>query len=66
MIQDLKLVNDKPVFYSLGNFVFDQMWSEETKKGMVGLLTYSGAKLRTTDKLYVYMEEFAQPKWVSE
>lgn len=26
---------DKAIFYSLGNFVFDQMWSKETQQGLV-------------------------------
>jgi len=30
-----------PIFYSLGNFIFDQMWSEETKKGAIVELTFS-------------------------
>jgi len=26
---------DKPIIYSLGNFVFDQMWSKETRQGLL-------------------------------
>ena len=33
------------IFYSLGNFVFDQMWSEETRRGNVADITVT----RTTD-----------------
>lgn len=38
-VQDEEEINGKPVYYSLGNLVFDQMWSEETKKGMIVRLT---------------------------
>jgi poly-gamma-glutamate capsule biosynthesis protein CapA/YwtB (metallophosphatase superfamily) len=27
--------NPKYIFYSLGNFIFDQMWSQETREGLV-------------------------------
>ena len=33
-IQELEEYDGKPIFYSLGNFVFDQYFSEETQKGM--------------------------------
>lgn len=39
VVQPREEINGKPVYYSLGNFVFDQMWSEETKKGF-GYKTY--------------------------
>lgn len=63
-VQDMEYIDGKPVFYSLGNFVFDQSWSEETKKGLVIRLNYKGKKLINIDKLPIYMASFSQPKWV--
>jgi poly-gamma-glutamate synthesis protein (capsule biosynthesis protein) len=34
-IQTIEKYKNKYIFYSLGNFIFDQMWSEETKEGLV-------------------------------
>lgn len=31
----------KPIFYSLGNFIFDQYFSEHTMRGMVGTVSYN-------------------------
>lgn len=31
----------KPIYYSLGNFIFDQDWSEQTKKGLALKITLS-------------------------
>jgi poly-gamma-glutamate synthesis protein (capsule biosynthesis protein) len=31
----LQCANPKYIFYSLGNFIFDQMWSQETREGLV-------------------------------
>ena len=63
-IQDEEYVNDKPVYYSLGNFIFDQMWSEETKKGLVIKLTFKDGKLIREEKLSVYISSLGQPEFV--
>jgi len=34
VISEVETIGDTQVFYSLGNFVFDQMFSEKTRKGM--------------------------------
>ncbi len=34
-IQTTENYKGKQIFYSLGNFVFDQMWSQETKEGLM-------------------------------
>lgn len=65
VIQNIDSINKRPVFYSLGNFVFDQPWSEETKNGLAIRLTYKGSKLSTIEKLPIYMNSFAQPEWSS-
>lgn len=33
-VQEIEYINGKPVFYSVGNFIFDQTWSIETMQGM--------------------------------
>lgn len=65
-VQNSEHIGGKPVFYSLGNLVFDQMWSEETKKGMVVKLTFTRHKLIKEDKMYTYMSSWSQPEIVSE
>jgi hypothetical protein len=40
-VQEIQFVNEKPVFYSVGNYIFDQMWSVETRQGFnLGLDIY--------------------------
>lgn len=34
-VQTMEKYKDKYIFYSLGNFVFDQSWSKETQKGLL-------------------------------
>lgn len=62
-VQTIDTINGTPVFYSLGNFVLDQAWSEETKKGLAIRLTFTGNRLAKVEKLPVYMKNFAQPEW---
>lgn len=66
-VQDWEFIDGKPVFYSLGNFVFDQMWSEKTKKGLVVVLTY-GEKGNMVDYelLPTYISSWAQPEFIYE
>ncbi len=35
VIQDIKTYKDTPIIYSLGNFIFDQNFSKDTKRGLV-------------------------------
>lgn len=35
VIQNSEVYNGAPIYYSLGNFVFDQYWSDETQEGLV-------------------------------
>lgn len=34
VVQDIAFYKDKPVFYSLGNFVFDQYWNADVQTGL--------------------------------
>jgi len=41
----MEVYEGKPIWYALGNFVFDQTWSEPTMEGITLELTFSGADL---------------------
>lgn len=39
VVEEIEIYNKKPIFYSLGNFIFDQYFSEDTQQGLgIGLL----------------------------
>jgi len=66
-VQDWEFIDGKPVFYSLGNFIFDQMWSEETKKGLAVKLTYDeDGNLADYELLPTYMSSWSQPEFVED
>ena len=65
VIQEVEVYKNVPLAYSLGNFVFDQMWSEPTRQGLVGKFIFQGKQLVDYDFIPIYMESFAQPQSVN-
>jgi poly-gamma-glutamate capsule biosynthesis protein CapA/YwtB (metallophosphatase superfamily) len=43
--QAMEVYKGKPIWYALGNLVFDQTWSAETMEGMTLELTFAGSRL---------------------
>jgi poly-gamma-glutamate capsule biosynthesis protein CapA/YwtB (metallophosphatase superfamily) len=41
----MEVYKGRPIWYALGNFVFDQTWSEPTEEGILLELTFNGSKL---------------------
>ncbi|HEY6058776.1 MAG TPA: CapA family protein, partial [Candidatus Limnocylindrales bacterium] len=41
----MELYAGRPIWYALGNFVFDQTWSEPTEEGLLLELTFRGRQL---------------------
>jgi poly-gamma-glutamate synthesis protein (capsule biosynthesis protein) len=64
VVQPLEMYKGKPIFYSLGNFVFDQEWSNETKQGLMVKLTINKTGVLKNDYLPVTIEDYAQPRFV--
>ena len=46
VIEDIEYYKDKPIFYSLGNFIFDQYFSKETMRGMVVMAIFEGKEIK--------------------
>jgi poly-gamma-glutamate synthesis protein (capsule biosynthesis protein) len=56
----------KLILYGLGNLFFDQMWSPETRQGLVPHhLIYDGRHLSTQLQVTV-LEDYSQPRWATE
>lgn len=60
-VQNNEMVGDTLVYYSLGNFIFDQMWSEETKKGLLLKITFEGKDIIKTEEFKTYIPKIGQP-----
>lgn len=65
-VQGVEMYKGKLITYAHGNFVFDQMWSQETREGVVGKYTFSGAGLVDVQYYPVIIEDYAQPRFATE
>lgn len=66
VVQGIQFIDNKFVAYSLGNFVFDQMWSEETREGLVIKVYFKGDKVLSVDFIPIKIENFNQPHLASK
>jgi len=64
VVQNIEIYNDKLIFYSLGNFIFDQYFSEETQQGLIiGLEVYKEEKIYS---IYPVESVLSQPQLMKE
>lgn len=64
VVQGYEIYKEKPVFYALGNFVFDQMWSSETRAGALLKIDLLGNKITSFSFYPVRIDNYAQPKFL--
>lgn len=62
VVQSIEIYKGKYIFYSLGNFVFDQMWSRETREGLAFAATFTKDGLKGVKYRPVLIEDYAQPR----
>ncbi len=46
VVEEKEIYHGKSIFYSLGNFIFDQYFSEETQKGLAVKMTITGSTVK--------------------
>jgi hypothetical protein len=60
----MEVYEGRPIWYALGNFVFDQTWSEPTMEGITLELTFQGAELRQVVMRPHIILDKAQPNFL--
>ncbi len=63
--QGIEIYHGKLITYSHGNFIFDQMWSEETREGVVGTYTFYGTQLVAASWKAVRSYDYGQPVFMN-
>ncbi len=53
------------IVYGLGNLFFDQMWSWETRTGLIVRHTIYEGRLVSSEILTTVLEDYAQPRWAT-
>lgn len=62
VVENVENYKGKMILYSLGNFVFDQMWSVETQQGLTAKLYFKGSVLYKIKLIPVRIHNFNQPQ----
>lgn len=66
VVQTIEKYKDKCIVYSLGNFVFDQMWSQNTREGMIAKFTFDKTGIINTEFKPIIIYDYSQPKFAEE
>lgn len=61
-VQETETYKNVPIFYSLGNFVFDQMWSQKTREGLVAKIVFENNKVSTQSAIPIFINKDYQPE----
>jgi len=61
VIQPVEEYKGGYIFYSLGNFVFDQMWSEATRIGLIARIFFQGGEIERVETIEVTIYDSHQP-----
>ncbi|MFZ2555275.1 MAG: CapA family protein [Minisyncoccia bacterium] len=64
VVQTMEVYQGKYILYSLGNFIFDQMWSQDTREGMVAHMIFTKNGLSGITFHPVRIEDYAQPRFL--
>lgn len=62
VLQPVEIYKDKPIFYSLGNFIFDQSWSYETSHSEMVRLTLDKTKVLDVKKVPITIKHNSRPE----
>ncbi len=65
-VQQTEIYQAKPILYSLGNLVFDQMWSTETQQGALARLVYKDKDLQQIEIIPVRIRDYGQPELITD
>lgn len=60
-VQGVELYKGKSITYAHGNFIFDQMWSYETRVGVIGRYTFYDRGLVKVDLIPTLIQDYGKP-----
>jgi hypothetical protein len=60
----IEIYKGKPIFYGVGNFLFDQSWSEETSTGIFAEATLYGDRVIQVRPVPFIILDYAQPNFL--
>jgi poly-gamma-glutamate synthesis protein (capsule biosynthesis protein) len=66
VVQSTEKYNNGFIIYSLGNLVFDQMWSQETQEGVIASCKFVNNNLKQIEFVPIKIENYNQPRQASD
>ena len=64
--QGVEVYHGKLITYAHGNYVFDQMWSEETREGVIGTYTFVGKRLVAAHWKAIRIYDYGQAVFMND
>jgi poly-gamma-glutamate capsule biosynthesis protein CapA/YwtB (metallophosphatase superfamily) len=64
-VQGVEMYHNHLITYAHGNFIFDQMFSDETRQGVVGTYTFYGRRLVAVRYRPIFIYDYSQPRWAT-
>jgi len=64
--QGIEIYKNKLITYAHGNYVFDQMWSEETRQGVIGTYTFYDNHLVAASWKPLRIYQYGQAQWMND
>lgn len=61
VIQGVEIYRNRPIFYSLGNFLFDMSWNKRCKKGLTTFLSFENGNISVKKILPVIPNDHYEP-----
>ncbi|MDD2483374.1 MAG: CapA family protein [Candidatus Shapirobacteria bacterium] len=65
VLQSIEIYKNKPIYYSLGNFVFDQSWSKETSSSELYILKVDKENILESIKKPYLIKQNSQPQFLN-
>lgn len=65
-VQQVEIYKNKPILYSLGNFIFDQMWSKATTQGAIADIHIKDKKISFIKIIPIRIYEYGQPMIIAD
>ncbi|HNZ84603.1 MAG TPA: CapA family protein, partial [Candidatus Woesebacteria bacterium] len=66
VLQETEVYHSKPIFYSLGNFIFDQNWSQETSLSQLTLLSVTKDQIISTQDIPLIIKSNSRPELIKQ
>lgn len=65
-VQTIEQYQNKWIFYAMGNLVFDQMWSLDTRQGLTATLNFKNKSLTSIELKPVMIDDFCCARWADD